>query len=98
MRAVPVCIYERWGQLLIRSRSSLTGERVKTSPEFKKTMEYAILLARASRIASRIYKDSEVKARSIYQNLTGKAMRLLKEGHTEEQVVNFLSLKNNPSI
>ena len=51
----PVCIYKMYGRYFMRTRSSLTGKRVKKDPAFRKTIEYASLLGKASRIASAVY-------------------------------------------
>ena len=32
-----VCVYTRWGNYYIRTKSTLSGKRVKTAPEFKRT-------------------------------------------------------------
>jgi hypothetical protein len=66
-------------------KSSLSGKRVKTDPAFRKTMQYARLLGKASKIASQVYKTYPKATRQFaeYRVLTGKAMRLLKEGFTE---------------
>lgn len=52
----PICIYQMYEKYFMRTRSSLTGKRVKKDPAFRKTMEYAGLLAKASRIASAVYR------------------------------------------
>ena len=88
-----ICIYKRGDQYYSRARSTLSSDRVKTSPEFRKTMENASYLARASRIASAIYKELREKEFPHYRILTGQAMLLLKEGKGEEEVINTLRLR-----
>jgi len=87
-----VCVYFLNGQLCIRSASTLSSKRVKTSPEFKNTMINAGLMAKASRIGSMIYKTLPDKKRkhARYRRLTGRAMKYLKKGHKEEDVIRLL--------
>ena len=76
------------GKGYIRSKSSLTAERVKTSPEFKKTMQLARKLGEASTLASELYKTimPEVKSRRLYQLITGQVITGFKKGNTEAEV------------
>lgn len=76
-----ITIYKMWGEYYARSKSSLTGKRVKKDPVFRRTMENANRLGEASRIASGIYRLIPVECRqhALYRQLTGHAMRLLKE-------------------
>jgi hypothetical protein len=73
-------------------KSSLSGKRVKTDPAFRKTMQYARLLGKASKIASQVYSTYPKATRQFaeYRSLTGKAMQLLKDGLTEAAVLNIL--------
>jgi hypothetical protein len=87
-RGSPVIVYTLRGRTYVRAKSSLTSKRVKTSKEFKLTMINAGLLAKASKIASEIYRALPEKKRkhSFYRLLTGKAMKMLKTGMSEEEV------------
>jgi hypothetical protein len=85
-----ICVYTRWGNYYVRTKSSLSGQRVKTAPEFKKTRENASFLAKASKIASRIYKGLPGKNFQKYRELTGQAMKMLKTGMNEREVINRL--------
>jgi len=78
----------------MRKASSLTGERVKTDPEFKNTMAWAELLKAASRLGAAVYSMLAPYRRKhkLYKSLTGMAMRLLKEGKTEGETVVELML------
>ena len=80
-----ICFYRMYGGYYLRMKSSLSGKRVKTDPAFRKTMQYARLLGKASKIASQVYKTYPKATRKFaeYRTLTGKAMQLLKEGFTE---------------
>jgi hypothetical protein len=85
-------IYLLNGEYIVRTKSSLTGKRVKRDPAFTKTMKFAGWLKQASRIASRIYGQmpADVRIYKQYRQLTGKAMSLLKEGLDPAVVVIML--------
>ena len=87
-----ICFYQMEGKHYARLKSSLSSKRVKTSAAFKNTMMYAALLANASRIGSVVYRalPKERKGRKVYQQLTGKAMQLLKKGMAKENVIALL--------
>lgn len=88
----PVCIYQMYGRYYLRTRSSLTGERVKKDVAFRKTMQYAALLARASRIGSTVYAaiPAHKKQPALYRKLTGEAMTWLKYQWTEADIIAYL--------
>ena len=88
-----ICFYRLHEEHYARTKSSLSGKRVKHDPVFKGTMKYAALLACASKIASVIYKrlPQEQKSRKKYQAMTGEAMRLIKEEKNIETVIELLS-------
>lgn len=71
-----------------RSKSSLTGKRVKTSPAFKKTMEFARKLGEASTLASALYKTVPAKQKSIglFRKITGMVITGFRKGNNEEEV------------
>lgn len=77
-----LCFYAMEGNYYVRMKSSLTGKRVKNDPAFAGTMRYAKLLGMAAKIASVVYKqmDKTQKAKGVYRQLTGAAMRMLKQG------------------
>jgi len=87
-----ICFYQSDGNHYARAKSSLSGKRVKTSPAFRNTMKYASLLAKASVIGSAVYRllPKEKRNRKLYQRLTGKAMLMLKEGMTAQEVLVLL--------
>ena len=80
-----LCFYKMDGKYYVRMKSSLTGKRVKKSPAFKRTMQYAALLADASKIASALYKTlpTDSKGIEVFRMLSGKAMKLLQNGKDE---------------
>ncbi len=85
-------IYHMNGEYIIRTKSSLTGKRVKHDPAFAKTMKYAGWLKQGARIASRIYRQlsDDKRIYKQYRELTGKAMLLLKEGFDADDVSTML--------
>ncbi len=72
----------------VRCKSRLTGKRVKSSPEFKKTMEYARKLGEASTVASGLYKaiPDENKSSRLFRLITGRVVTCFKKGITEDEV------------
>ena len=87
-----ICFYEMNGQFYARSKTSLTGKRMKRDPAFQQAMLNAGLFGRASVIASVVYRLLPAKEKGIskYRNVTGMAMRLLKGGMQEEEVLQRL--------
>ena len=84
-----ICVYKMRDDFYIRSKSSLTGERVKTAPEFEKTRAYANLLTKASKIASRFYGtlSAKQKRKLSYNMITGRVMKMLKNGLNESEIL-----------
>ncbi|PWV56672.1 hypothetical protein [Chitinophaga sp. S165] len=82
-------IYFMKGEYIVRTKSSLTGKRVKRDPAFARTMENAGRLKKAAGIASLVYRQMPVDARVYkqYRELVGKAMGLLKDGFDVDHVV-----------
>ncbi len=95
-----LCYYKLNGNYYVRRKSSLSGKRVKSSPAFKGTMEYAGLLGKASAIASAVYHTlpREIKKRELYRAITGTAMCLLKEGLGPDAVKTRLQAEYTPAI
>jgi hypothetical protein len=87
-----ISFYRLYDEHYARSKSTLTGKRVKHDPAFKNTMSYAALLSGASKIASVIYHrlPVEEKCRKKYQEMTGKAMQLLKMEMDAESIIELL--------
>ncbi|MFT3826481.1 MAG: hypothetical protein QM731_21350 [Chitinophagaceae bacterium] len=94
------------GQYLVRAKSSLDGNRVKRSPRFKKTMQFAGKLGKASAIASEVYGllPEGWKLHNLYRQLVGVGNQLLKTQEcTDDEVANALrehlySLGYDPQI
>lgn len=87
-----ICFYRLDNQYYARLKSSLTGKRVKTDPRFARTREYASLLAKASSLASTIYRSlpAYTRNRELYQQLTGQAMQLLKSEGADAKVIDII--------
>lgn len=77
--------YKMNGEYYARTKSSLTGKRVKKDPRFQATMRSAGILARASKIGSAAYQalPKEFRQFWMYRSFTGEAMMMLKKGLTE---------------
>lgn len=77
------------GKYCVRTRSTLSGKRVKTAPQFRVTMQYAERLGRASKIASHVYRQLSDgwKLHSLYRTMTGLGTRLLKEREQSAQEI-----------
>jgi len=88
-----ICFYEMEGQYYARQKSSLTGKRVRKDPAFAGTMQSANLLGKASKLASLIKRSfpKEEQCRELFQMLTGKVMRMMREGFGEEEIKVMLS-------
>ncbi|HVT86767.1 MAG TPA: hypothetical protein VHD35_16295 [Chitinophagaceae bacterium] len=86
------CFYRSEGHYYVRSKSSLSRRRVKRDPVFAATRLHARWMGEASVIASEIYRRLHAgrKNRSVYQQLTGKAFRLLKQGNNKDEVRELL--------
>jgi hypothetical protein len=84
--------YKMNGEYYARTKSGLTAKRVKKDPKFRRTMIYAGLLGRASKIGSVVYKalPAEFKEFWMYRSFTGEALKLLKGGMKDEEVAKRL--------
>ncbi len=88
-----VCFYKLGSQYYARAKSSLTGKRVKKDSAFRRTMQNAGLLAKASSIASSVYRKlpPNQRDRRLYQQLTGNAIRLLRQGLHDSDVATAIT-------
>jgi len=88
----PVTTYAMFKGYYMRSRSSLTAQRVKTDPAFRKWMMHADLMKIASPLASSIYRALPAKRRpaGVFNKLVGEVTRWLKYGWQEEEIVVYL--------
>jgi len=83
-----ICYYRMNGKYYARRKSTLSRKRVKKDKAFALTRKYAELLGMASSIAARVYRllPKAQKQLSLYRAMTGKAMGMLKQGVSEEEV------------
>jgi hypothetical protein len=88
-----VTVYHMYGERFMRSKSSLSGKRVKTSPEFKETMRYAGIMARASKIASEVYRtfNNKKKQKYPYRFLTGLAIKMVRNEMENKKIYEELN-------
>jgi hypothetical protein len=87
-----LCFYELNGKPYVRSKSSLSRERVLKSKTFAKTREYASAMAVAAQIGSVVYKGLpiDIRDRALYRAITGEAASLLYAGKDEHDVQDLL--------
>lgn len=78
------------GSIISVPKAPSPAKGSKKDPAFKKTMAEAGILARASRIASKIYRLLPGKQHTQYRQLTGMAQKLLRTGKGEEEVEKIL--------
>lgn len=87
--------YKMEGKYYVRQKSSLDGKRVRKDKAFRRTMEYARLLAAGSKVAKVVYwllSDEQRRLRRI-GSLTGEVMVLLKDGMSSEEALVLLKEK-----
>ncbi|MBS1669466.1 MAG: hypothetical protein JST58_18990 [Bacteroidetes bacterium] len=82
-----ITYYQMGKVFYARSKSSLSGKRVKEDKAFRKTMENAGLFGRASRIASSVYRlvGRDKKDIRLYRKWTGMALHFLRRGKSIEE-------------
>jgi len=87
-----LCFYYMEGQYYARKKSSLTGKRVKTSPRFRRTMEYAQMMGCSSKIGSAVFKalPGRFKESWMYRAFVGEAMGMFKQQMTYKEVYDVL--------
>ena len=94
-----ITFYVMEGKGYARKKSRLTGKRVKRDPKFKRTMQSAHRLGRASQLASKVYRSLPRKEQvyTLYKELKRIAVLALKEGKGETDVMLMLERKVKPS-
>ena len=82
------------GQNIIRNASSLTGERVKKDPAFEGFRGSSNRMKEASTIAAALYNQipKEQKRFSLFRQLTGESLKMLKQGMDKPAIVEKLYL------
>jgi hypothetical protein len=80
------------GKNIVRSCSSLTGERVKKDAAFRGFRESGNRMKEASPIAASLYKivPAEIKQYSLYRLLTGEALKMIKAGKDSATITETL--------
>ncbi len=78
----------------MRSKSSLTGKRVKKDKRFLRTMHNASVLAMASQWVTPVYNSltEDWRCQDLQRKLTGIGVKLLHQGKTKEEVVQAVHL------
>ena len=87
-----ITFYEMEGKGYARSKSSLTGQRVKRDPRFQRTMQSAHRLGRGSQLASKVYRSlpREEQVYALFKELRRIAVLALKEGKGEKGIMMLL--------
>jgi hypothetical protein len=91
-----LCFYKMDGVYYVRMKSSLTGKKFWKNNAFEGSRKSCERLAEGSRLASKVYRmiEEEKRVYKLYCFLKGKAILLLKEGKTineiEEMLVSYL--------
>jgi len=84
--------YQRWGTTYVRTKGSVTRERVLKNKEYATTRQFANKMGLASRIASPVYRalPADRRARWVFRTITGDAASLLYKGMGEKEVAETL--------
>lgn len=88
--------FYRWeDRIFVRKKSSLTRERVLKDKAFKGLRKHASHMARASKLASEIYKQlpGDIKGRFIFRAIAGDAASMFYQGKEEDDVRDILTDK-----
>src|SRR5450631_3292929 len=86
--------YMAGGQNIVRARSLLTSERVKDDPAFDGFRKSCGRMKLASVMASSLYNQipKELRRFSLYRQLTGEALKMLKQGKDQMDIVEKLQV------
>jgi uncharacterized protein YabN with tetrapyrrole methylase and pyrophosphatase domain len=95
-----LCFYKMDGEYYARMKSSLTGNRVKRDPVFKRTMANAAIFAEANKITSILYSElkKEEKGRAVRYELLRKVRKMLADGVSKEAIIHSLSKRKADAI
>ena len=90
--------YSMDGKWYARRKSSLDKKRVLRDPRFAGSRQSSQRLAGGSKIGSTIYREyfPGIKSFAKFNQLTGEATRLLKEGYSKEDVLRKMRKKYKP--
>jgi hypothetical protein len=83
-----ITCYKMFGQYFMRSKSSLTGKRVKKDKRFQRTMHNAGMMALASKWVTPVYNSltEDWRCQDLQRKLVGIGVKLLHQGQTKEAV------------
>ncbi len=83
-----ITFYKMNGQYFARSKSSLTGKRVKKEKRFQRTMHNAGLMALASKWITPVYNSltEDWRCQDLQRKLVGIGVKLLHRGQSREAV------------
>lgn len=84
--------YKMEGKYYVRMKSSLTGKKFWKHKAFEGSRKSAVLLGKASGIASLFYRGypKEKKYKGLFNAIVGKAKLWLKDGKCEEEIMLLL--------
>jgi hypothetical protein len=90
-----ITLYRWEDRIFVRKKSSLTRERVLKDKAFAGLRKHAGHMARASKLASEIYKQlpGDIKGRFIFRAIAGDAASLFYKGKSTEEVRDALEYK-----
>ncbi|NII29448.1 hypothetical protein HB364_30495 [Pseudoflavitalea sp. X16] len=77
----PITCYKVHGRYFIRTKSSLTGKRVKKDKRFQRTMQNAGILALAAKCVTPIYNalTEDWRCHDLFRKLVGVGVKLLHQ-------------------
>lgn len=83
-----ITFYKMNGEYYARSKSSLSGKRVKKDPNYERFRTYSGRMACASQTAGSIYRSLRKAERevSLYRKMVSEGLRLLRAGCAEERL------------
>jgi hypothetical protein len=92
--------YNSKGQELVRTKSSLTRERVKKDPAFARSRESSKRFALGQSIASAIYKKLLPKGgkQEVFAKMRSEAILLVKAEVAEKEIAKRLTKKFKPKL
>jgi hypothetical protein len=87
-----LCTYVSKGRCIVRSISSLTGERVQKDPAFEGFRRSGNRMKEASPLAGSLYQQipKEKRQFSLYRQLTGEVLKMIKQGMAKEMIIGQL--------
>lgn len=95
-----ITFYKMNGEYYARSKSSLSGKRVKKDPNYERFRTYSGRMACASQTAGSIYRSLRKAERevSLYRKMVSEGLRLLRAGCAEERLEETLRAMFLPAV